>query len=116
MDTTVYGIQVIRAPDHSVRRGDSWMRPSTIQLWKSWPDGAKCLTLELRADEVPERQSGLFDGASPWRRLHFEDGPRCTFDSERDWWIAPPSVAFIRLWTGSREAPTIVDVEPRRAP
>ena len=108
MSETVYGIQVRRTQP----RVDG-----TIQLWKSWPDGAKCLVLELLATEVPDdRGRPMGNGITPWRMLHFKDGPRCLFDQDRDVWVAPPGIEAIHLWLSSRESPVLRTIDPRRAP
>jgi len=107
MEETVLGIQVVRQAGADRQAG-------TIRLMKSWPDGARCLMLELLDDEVPVR-GARFSFEVPWRKLSFKGGPYCLFDPESDWWEAPSDVDSILLWTKSHEPPDALRVAPRQA-
>jgi hypothetical protein len=104
VEETIYGIQV-------VRRGE--VGPGTIQLWKSFADGATCRTLEIMPDEVPSADGPA--GFTAWRKLHFHDKMRLTFDPEHDWWVAPVGIVSIRLWLRAVDSPAYAEVDPRRA-
>ena len=129
METTIYGIRLIRQPLPSLIDAvdEQQGRPGTIQFWKSWPDGSRCRMLEVRAIDVPDQRTAaalaVYGGLvrqsiemAQWFELRLPKGGRYTFDPEKDHWVAPPDVAMIVMRTSesvSARDIKVADVAPK---